>query len=222
MKIGIMCAVTSEFATLAQLLNGSRVEQVLQRDFHIGELHGAQVVAVMGGVGKVNGAITAQLLAERYHVDVLIFTGAAGGLSDSLAVGDVVIGTRLLYHDLPMDLVSNEQFDTPADGFYSDPNLVEICKGLGLPLHYGTIVTGDAFITGGQQRDDIVSRLAPLCVDMESTAVAQVCWFYHIPILVIRAVSDFANDSADDTYNKNKLQAGSVAVSVLDRLVEGL
>lgn len=222
MKIGIMCAIARELAPIAGMLSDHRTEELLQRTFHTGTLHGVEVIAVMGGVGKVNGALTAQLLASHYQVDKLIFTGVAGGLSNQLQVGDVVIGTKLLYHDLDASLVSNGVFDTPDDGFYSDPAMVEICRGLGKDLHYGTIVTGDAFISGGAQRDSIIERLDPLCVDMESTAVAQVCWFYRLPLLVIRSISDFADDSADETFESNAAATGLVALSVMEQIILGI
>lgn len=222
MKIGIMCAIERELSPILAAMQGQHVEEQLQRSFHIGSMHGVEVVAVMGGVGKVNGAVTAQLLAERYKVDRLIFTGVAGGLDDSLHVGDVVIGTTLLYHDLPMSIAANEVFDIPHSGFESDPDMVKICQGLGRELRYGTIVTGDAFISGGAQRDSIVERLHPLCVDMESTSVAQVCWFYRLPLLIIRSISDFADDSADETFESNASSTAQIALLVMEQVIRSL
>lgn len=222
MKLGIMCAIERELSPVISILNDHRTEQLLQRTFYLGTLHGVEVVAVMGGVGKVNAAITAQLLADHYKVDRIIFTGVAGGLSSSIKVGDVVIGTQLLYHDIDMALVANGVFDTPADGFFSDPAMVGICRELGIDMHYGTIVTGDAFISGGAQRDSIVERFDPLCVDMESAAVAQVCWFCRLPLLVIRSISDFADDNADDTFESNASATGLIAVSVMERVILGI
>lgn len=221
MKIGIICAVSRELASISTMLQNHSTQDHLQRTFHLGLLHGVEVAAVVGGVGKVNGAITAQLLAERYQVDQVIFTGLAGGLDDSLRVGDVVIGTKLLYHDLDMNIVNNEQFDTPLDGFYSDPALVELCRQVGKDLRYGTIITGDEFITGAQ-RDRLVEKFRPLCVDMESAAVAQVCWFYRLPLLVIRSISDFADDEAPDTFEQNAEATGRTALSVLELVVKAL
>ncbi|MEG1687993.1 MAG: 5'-methylthioadenosine/adenosylhomocysteine nucleosidase [Angelakisella sp.] len=218
MKIGIICAISRELAPIASMLEHHKTQLLLQRTFHTGQLHGQEIVAVIGGVGKVNGALTAQLLAEHFGVDRLIFTGVAGGLDSSLHVGDVVIGTTVLYHDLAMELVNNGVFDAPADGFHSDPELVELCRSGGISLHYGTIVTGDQFIMGSA-RDSIIERFHPLCVDMESAAVAQVCWFYRLPLLIIRAITDFADDSADDSFEQNALFGGQKSLEVLDRVL---
>lgn len=221
MKIGIICAVQRELAPIAAMLHNHQTQQVLQRTFHTGILHGAQVIAVIGGVGKVNGAITAQLLAQQFGVERLIFTGVAGGLDDSLRVGDVVIGTHLLYHDLSMEFVSNDMFDTPAQGFFSDPAMVELCRSLGGSLRFGTIITGDEFITGAQ-RDRLIERFKPLCVDMESAAVAQVCWFYRLPLLVIRSISDFADDEGEDTFEQNAASSGLSALVVMEQVLQAL
>lgn len=221
MKIGIICAVERELAPIEAMLENHKTESLLQRTFHTGTLHGTEVAAVIGGVGKVNGAITAQLLAERFGVERLIFTGVAGGLDDSLKVGDVVIGTRLLYHDIAMELVGNDVFDTPGEGFYSDPAMTELCKGLGGGLRFGTIITGDEFIAGAR-RDILIEKFHPLCVDMESAAVAQVCWFYRLPLLVIRSISDFADDEGEDTFKKNAAAAGLSALSVMEAVIKAL
>ncbi|MEG1942595.1 MAG: 5'-methylthioadenosine/adenosylhomocysteine nucleosidase, partial [Angelakisella sp.] len=198
MRIGIMCAIERELAPIAAMLQNHKTEVLMQRTFHTGTMHGTEVVAVIGGVGKVNGALTAQLLAERFGIERLIFTGVAGGLDDSLKVGDIVIGTTLLYHDIDMSLVSNDMFDTPEGGFSSDAAMTALCRSLGGGLHFGTIITGDQFITG-DTRDSLIARFHPLCVDMESAAVAQVCWFYQLPLLIIRCISDFADDDAEST-----------------------
>lgn len=221
MKLGIMCAIEREFTPILAILQNHQSQNLLQRQFHTGTLHGVEVVAVMGGVGKVNAAMTAQLLAERFGVDRLVFTGVAGGLDASVKVGSVVIGTRLLYHDLDMELVANGVFDTPADGFFSDPALVALCKELGQELFYGTIITGDEFITGAQ-RDRLIEKFHPLCVDMESAAVAQICWFYRIPLLVIRSISDFADDTAEETFEQNASSTGLIALSILESIVLSL
>lgn len=221
MKLGIMCAVERELTPIAAMLQSHKTENVLQRTFHTGILHGVEVVAVIGGVGKVNGAITAQLLAQHFSVEQLIFTGVAGGLDDALKVGDVVIGTHLLYHDLAMEFVSNNMFDTPDEGFSSDPAMTKLCRSFGGGLHFGTIITGDEFITG-TQRDRLIEKFHPLCVDMESAAVAQVCWFFRLPLLVIRSISDFADDEGEDTFEKNAAASGMSALAVMEQVIKAL
>lgn len=223
MKLGIMCATERELNPLVNKLENHQTENYICRTFHTGTLEGIDTVAIIGGVGKVNGSITAQALIEHYKIDKLIFTGVAGGLDDSLKVRDVIIATEIAYHDIPMDLVNNENmFDgMPEKHFVPDSELIEICRHLDSDLRFGTIITGDEFISGARKHE-LMERFHPLCVDMESAAVAHVCWFYNTPLLVIRSLSDTAEDDAMDTYEANAASSGLSAIAVVLKVVEKL
>ncbi len=222
MNIGIMCATQQELQPLLDRLENKRTQQRLLREFTTGELFGLTVTAVIGGVGKVNGAITAQELIQGFGAEKIIFTGLAGGLDDTLRVGDVVIGQELLHHDLDMTLMENGQFPgMPTDFFRGDPELLDLCRGLGENLRFGRIVTGEVFVTG-RERDEIIRRFHPQCVDMESAAVAQVCWFFQVPLLVIRALSDNADEEIDGAYSQNGAACSISAAGVVLRVLESL
>lgn len=222
MKLGIMCAITSELTPLVAAMEGAEKSTYLMRDFYTGTLDGRQVVAVIGGVGKVNAAITAQALILRYGVEAIIFTGIAGGLDPSLEIGDVIIGTQVLHHDLDMKLMENDQFPgMPTDFFIPDPQLLELCRGLADNLHFGRIISGEIFVTGAQ-RDDLIERFHPLCVDMESAAVCQVCWFHQLPCLIIRSLSDHADDNAEDTYNSHKEGSSLSSIGVARAIIRAI
>ena len=222
MKIGVMCATSQELEHLLEKLENKRTEEKLMRSFITGEYAGVTVVAVIGGVGKVNGAITAQELIQEFGVEKLIFTGLAGGLDPSVKIGDVVIGAEILHHDLDMKIMENDQFPgMPTDFFRGDPELLELCRGLGDNLRFGRIVTGETFITA-KERDGIIERFHPQCVDMESAAVAQVCWFFKTPLLVIRALSDNADEEEDGAYTENGQWTSVSAATVVFRLLEAL
>lgn len=222
MKIGVMCATQQELEPLLERLENKREEKRLLRDFVTGEIFGLTVTAVIGGVGKVNGAITAQELITGFGVEKIIFTGLAGGLDDSIKIGDVVIGSEILHHDLEMEIMVNDQFPgMPTDYFRGDPELLELCKGLGQNLKFGRIVTGETFITA-KERDAIIQRFRPQCVDMESAAVAQVCWFFQTPLLVIRALSDNADEEVEGAYTQNGQWTVVSALDVVLRVLEAL
>lgn len=222
MKIGIMCATARELAPLTKKMESPHTERFLMREYHCGRLYGLDVVAVMGGVGKVNATITAQELIGRFGVEKLFFTGVAGGLSPELRIGDVVIGESLLNHDIPYELINNEdQFPGMPKEFSSDPQLTALCRGLSSNLRFGRIITGDAFITGAQ-RDSLIQRFHPLCVDMESAAVAQVCWFFQVPLLIIRSLSDNADDEAEGVYEENIAASSLGAIQVLEQVLSKL
>ena len=219
MILGIMCATENELNPLVKKLENHSVENYIFREYHTGTLEGVNVVAVIGGVGKVNGAITAQSLIEKWKIDKLIFTGVAGGLDERLKVGDIVVGTRLVCHDIGMGFINNNNYEGMCmDGFFSDPELVGICKGNYDNVYFGTVITGDQFITG-EQRDDLIARFDAMCVDMESAAVAQVCWFYKTPLLIIRSLSDCADDEAMDTYEDNLEVSSIAALGLLSKII---
>ena len=212
MKVGIMCATQKELDPLLARLENKREEQRLLRSFVTGEYAGLTVTAVIGGVGKVNGAITAQSLIQNFGVEKIIFTGLAGGLDETIQIGDVVIGAEILHHDLDMKVMENDQFPgMPTDFFRGDPELLALCQGLGDNLRFGRIVTGEAFITA-KERDGIIQRFHPQCVDMESAAVAQVCWFFQVPLLVIRALSDNADEEVEGVYSENGVHTLSLTL----------
>lgn len=222
MKIGVMCATGQELDHLLKKLENKAVEEKLMRSFVTGEYAGVTVVAVVGGVGKVNGAITAQELIQEFGVERLIFTGLAGGLDPTVKIGDVVIGAEILHHDLDMKIMENDQFPgMPTDFFPGDPEMMELCRGLGDNLRFGRIVTGETFITA-KERDGIIQRFHPQCVDMESAAVAQVCWFFQVPLLVIRALSDNADEEVEGAYTENGQWTSVSAAGVVFRLLEAL
>lgn len=222
MKIGIMCATQQELEPLLARLQNKREEVRLMRSFITGEYAGLTVTAVIGGVGKVNGAITAQTLIQDFGAEKILFTGLAGGLDDTVKIGDVVIGAEVLHHDLDMKLMENDQFPgMPTDYFRGDPELLELCRGLGDNLRFGRIVTGETFITA-KERDGIIERFHPQCVDMESAAVAQVCWFFRVPLLVIRALSDNADEEVEGAYSENGQWTSVSALQVVFRLLEAL
>ncbi len=219
MKVGIMCATQKELDPLLARLENKREEQRLLRSFVTGEYAG---LTVIGGVGKVNGAITAQSLIQNFGVEKIIFTGLAGGLDETIQIGDVVIGAEILHHDLDMKVMENDQFPgMPTDFFRGDPELLALCQGLGDNLRFGRIVTGEAFITA-KERDGIIQRFHPQCVDMESAAVAQVCWFFQVPLLVIRALSDNADEEVEGVYSENSQWTSVSALQVVFRLLEAL
>ena len=222
MKVGIMCATHRELDPLIPKMEGVAVQKSMMREYYCGRLCGLEVVAVIGGVGKVNASVTAQELVFRFGAEKLFFTGAAGGLSPDLRIGDVVIGEAVIHHDIPYDLINNNnQFPGMPEHFGSDPALMDLCRGLSSNLRFGLIITGEAFISG-QQREDLIRRFHPLCVDMESAAVAQVCWFAGTPLLIIRSLSDQADGDAQEVYEENIAASSLNATEILEQVLRKL
>jgi adenosylhomocysteine nucleosidase len=214
-KLGIISAMDSELALIKQDMQVEATDTIASRIFDVGTINEMPCVCVRAGVGKVNAAITAQLLIREYDVAAVIFTGVAGGIDPLLDIGDIVISRRVVYHDYGQ-IVPGAFIAWDTVGFRADSFLVaiavqaagqvayeevpkKICKETG---HYpqaavGTIATGDQFISSEEKRKWIETTFHAACVEMEGAAVAHVCVLNNIPFVIIRSLSDLANENAD-------------------------
>jgi adenosylhomocysteine nucleosidase len=221
-RIAIISALHEELAGLLALMPDEHRTTVAGRQFWLGHLHGHEVVAVLSGIGKVAAATTTTVLLERFRPQQLIFTGVAGGLGQGVAVGDIVVGSCYLQHDMDASPLF-PRHEMPGYGlsrFPADPALLHLMRqaaadalawlpgrldpatraafGLQAPrVHSGKIITGDRFVATGAESAALRAELGEaLAVDMESGAVAQVCHDYSIPFCAVRTISDRADDAA--------------------------
>ncbi len=245
--IGVIGAMAEEIDRLHDELVGEVVTEHAGRVYRTGVLAGQRVTIVQSRIGKVAAALTAASLIRDHGVDAIVFTGIAGALDDRLGVGDVVVATELVQHDLagPPEMfarselpllgvaelatdasltaaaieASNDFLTTGFDALASVADLADL--GIGRPsVHLGQVATGDEFIDGGLK--DLVRRRAPsaLCVDMEGAAVAQVCFeLGGTPLAVVRAISDLASGTASVDFPKflDRL-ASHYSVEILRRM----
>jgi adenosylhomocysteine nucleosidase len=219
-KVGIIGAMHEEVASLLREMQVLEMEEQGGRVFYGGILYGVEVVLVFSRWGKVAAATTATQLIIDFEVDKILFTGIAGGLAVHLKIGDVVVGDRFYQHDMdasPMmdkyeiPLVGQKYFQSDKDDVLKARGAVERflrseslffqnLKQLGIQypnVYVGDMASGDLFVSSESKRNAILEGLpSVLCVDMESAAVAQVCYDFEIPLLVIRSISDTANHHA--------------------------
>jgi adenosylhomocysteine nucleosidase len=209
--IAILSALPEEQAGLLALLQSPVRSVRAGREFWQGTVYGHAVVLALSRIGKVAAATTATLLIEHFGVSTIVFTGVAGGLADQVRVGDVVVGTQYLQHDMDASPLF-ARYEVPLYGlqrFNVDPalhaQLVTAVNTLAeslkpsrhIQLHQGLILSGDRFISSAAEVASLRSALPDgLCVEMEGAAVAQVCWDYQVPFVAVRTISDRADDSA--------------------------
>ncbi len=212
--IGIMSAMEVELEYIGDEMLIERVDTVGTNVFRIGMVEQIPCVMVHGGIGKVVAAHTAQTLVTRYGVDAVIFTGVAGGVNPSLDIGDIVISRNVVEHDFGQILPDRfVPFDTV--GFFADSMLVQIAQiaatGVAwesipaairgeeeMPrVRVGRVATGDQFISSETKRLWIEQTFHADCVEMEGSAVAQICDLYGVPFVIIRSMSDLANEDAE-------------------------
>lgn len=197
-RIGIIGAMAQEVSILAgQLENAERYEHA-GFVFHTGTRHGLEIVILQSGIGKVNAAVGTAILLERHQPDAIINTGSAGGFATDLAIGDVIISDELRHHDVDAVVFGYELGQVPGmpAAYPADKRLREIARGaiaaLGeVNVREGMIATGDAFMA---DPDRVAATRAQfptmLAVEMEGAAIAQTCYLYDCPFVVIRALSD--------------------------------
>ena len=212
--IGIMSAMEVELEFIGSDMIVERVDTIGGSIYRRGTIIGLPCILVHGGIGKVGAAHTAQILVTHYDVDVVIFTGVAGGIAPDLGIGDIVISRNVVHHDFGQILPDKFiPFDTI--GFSADSMLIQIAWQAGanialetipenirgeeaLPIvKIGRVATGDQFISSEAKRLWIEETFHADCVEMEGAAVAQVCVIHKVPFVIIRALSDLANEEAE-------------------------
>ena len=213
MTLAILSALADEQRSLiAQLQQPHQVTHA-GRMFWLGTLHGHAVVLALSRIGKVSAAVTASALIEHFGAQRIVFTGVAGGVGPDVQVGDVVVATQFIQHDLDVSPLY-PRYEVPLYGqscFAADTvlghQLVQATRaalqamGLAATVHLGLLASGDQFIGSAQASGTLCSDLAaaghlPLAVEMEGAAVAQVCHDYGVPFAAVRTISDRADDSA--------------------------
>ncbi len=222
--IGIIGAMEEEVAGLAAKMEQKETVTFASMCFYKGELAGKDAVVVRSGIGKVNMGICAQILVDRFGVDVLINTGVAGSLDAKINIGDIVIGTDALYHDMDASVFGDPIGQVPRMDVYSFPcderlsALAEKVNGEVNPeigTHRGRIVTGDKVIGLDEDRTRLVKDFGGMCCEMEGAAMAHAAYLNQIPCIIIRAISDKADHSMMVDYETFEKQAISHTVRLL-------
>ena len=215
-KIGIIGAMEVEVASLKSAMKVSRMLKKAQMEFLEGELEGCQAVVVRSGIGKVNAAVCTQILVDEFGVDGVINTGIAGSLKAEINIGDIVLSTDVLHHDMDATgfgypLGQIPQMD--AFSFQADEQMrklaKEVCEEVNpeIRVFEGRIVSGDQFISSREVKDKIKENFDGCCTEMEGAAIAQTAYLNQIPFVIIRAISDKADDSATMDYPTFEKQA---------------
>ena len=226
--IAIVGAMHDELAALLAAMPDELPVRAAGRDFWLGHLEGQPVVVVLSRIGKVAAATTATVLLERFGARAVLFTGVAGGLAPGVRVGDVVVATELLQHDMDASPLF-PAYEVPLYGrarFAADAALAEALAGvaaealrepaallgaqavqdfgLAAPrVHRGLVASGDRFVATAAESERLRAALPEaLAVEMEGAAMAQVCHDYGVPFAAVRTVSDRADDAAHTDFTR--------------------
>lgn len=226
--IGIIGAMECEIESLKTKMTEVQVKPVKSSTFHVGKIHGVNVVLAQCKVGKVHAAMCAQTMLDFFELDALINVGVAGGLSHDRKVGDLVISDKLAYHDMDVTAFGYEPGRTPGTEslyFEADSNLIEMAKSVAGKIYVGavvvgTIASGDQFICSADVKRRIHETFGAECVEMEGAAIAHTAVSNKKPFVVIRSISDNADGEADFSFDQFAVEAAEKSAAVVDEMIK--
>ncbi len=230
-KIGIIGAMELEVETLKKQMNVSRVVSKANMEFNEGTLDGADVVIVRSGIGKVNAALCVQILADVFNVTHIINTGVAGSLNAKLDIGDILISKTAVHHDVDATNFGYSLGEVPQLGikeFIADENMIKLaektCAEVLPELHtlVGKVASGDQFIADKAVKEKIIENFAGDCCEMEGASIAHGAYLNKIPFVILRAISDKADDSAQMDYPTFEKHAAEHCAKLVKALVPQL
>lgn len=230
--IGIIGAMDSEVRSLCSDLKSMEKTEFNGLTFYKGELNQKNVIVVKSGIGKVNAALCAQALIIKFGATKVINTGIAGATGGNLGIFDFVASSSVVYHD----------FDTTAFGyklgqipgmepqFTADETMAQKAVTVFEKTDFakehkivkGLIASGDQFISAGEKKDFIKSNFNPLCVEMEGCAIAHACTLSKVPFVIIRCMSDMADDTVESTYSFNEDVCADMCASFVKQFIQEL
>lgn len=210
MKLGIIGAMDVEVATLKEAMSNKTERTIASAVYCEGLLENLPVVVVQCGIGKVNAALCVQILCDCFGITHVVNTGIAGSLNAELDIGDFVISRNAVYHDFDCHVLNSNYVvgqipGFPVREFPADEKLMELAFTVAdnlCPGHarIGTVASGDQFVCQKTHKQQIVADTGALCTEMEGAAIAHGAWRNGVPYVVIRAISDKADDSAEMDY----------------------
>lgn len=228
-RVGIIFAMEEELLALKEYLKLEKEYNIFNLTFYEGTINGVECVLVESGVGKVNAARTTQILIDNIKVDYIFNIGVAGGVDKSLSVGDIVLGEKLVQHDFDTTAFGHQKGMVPGVGLYAESDVYlltladSVLKSLeDISFKRGIIASGDIFCTETWMSEKINKKFNALCVEMEGASIAQVCYLFHVPFLIIRSISDVPNNNNVVTYEEFLSSSCKVVAKAMSELLSRL
>ena len=226
--IGIIGAMEVEVASLKEQMKDIQVTRKASMEFYSGIIEGKNVVVVRSGIGKVNAAVCTQILIDDFKAEVVINTGIAGSLNADINIGDIVVSTDVLQHDMDVRVFGYPLGEIPQLGtlsFPADERMASLAKSVcekvnaEVKVFSGRIVSGDQFICDKEVKDKLVENFHPLCTEMEGAAIGQAAYLNEIPFVILRAISDKADNSAEMDYPTFEKKAAEHCAKLVEEFI---
>ena len=230
MTIGIIAAMAEELEILLKDISLEEKNTKANMTFHKGKLYGKDVVAVVCGIGKVNSAVCTQILVSEYNVDKVINVGVAGGIGKDIYPGDIVVAENLVQHDMDTTAFGDKMGQIPrldTFDFKCDKELVDTAKKAceeisEINSFTGRIASGDQFVANIEKIQWLEKEFGAISCEMVGASIAQVCYLNNIPFVVIRSISDNANNGAHMDYAKFTPIADKNSTAILKEMLLNL
>lgn len=227
-KIGIIGAMELEVEELKASLTEVNVTSKAGMDFYAGKLNGTDVVVVRCGIGKVNAALCVQILVDLFDVTHIMNTGVAGSLNAKLDIGDILVSVDAIHHDMDVSPLGYELGVVPqmdCSIFKADEKLADLaiaaCNKVNPDIKAikGRVVSGDQFIAGKEIKEKLINVFAGDCAEMEGASIAHGAYLNQIPFVIVRAISDKADDSATMDYPSFEKAAAKHCANLVKEMV---
>lgn len=225
--IGIITAISSELEAVKKYLESSEIYEKAGMTFYKGKINNKDVVLVKSGVGKVNAASCTQILIDKYNVDKVINMGVGGALANSLMIGDIVISKDTMQYDMDASAFGHKKGEIPnldVIYFQADQSLINsaVTAAIDSEIRYqaGRIMTADLGLSDSKLKRELVNEYNGLICDMEGAAIAQVAYINNVPFLIIRSVSDNADEEAMDLYSQNAKNSSEAGAELVLKMLE--
>lgn len=228
MKIAIMGAMPEEITPILAQLNSYEMKEYANNTYYLAHYHGHELVIAYSKIGKVFSTLTATIMIEHFGAEVLLFSGVAGGGSSAIQVGDVVVATQTVQHDIDITAFGRQKGEIPGSKVFIETSqhltskLKKTANTHGIPLKEGVIATGDQFIHTREAKEMIVKHFNAQAIEMEGASVNLVCHELNVPCVVLRAISDTADGQTVDDFPPFVEQAAKQSATLVLSLVRSL
>ena len=223
-KIGIIGAMQIEIDLVLDKMEVLEKKKFAGFPFYIGMLYGREIILTSCGVGKVNAAACTQILIDRFNIDCIINTGIAGSLKNDINVCEMVISSDVTHHDVRKAQMKN--LFPYKETFFANEELINLaikaCRLTDSIYHCGRIVSGEGFVEDKKLKSALVNDYSPLCVEMEGSAVGHVAFINNIPFIIIRCISDNADEEAAITYEDFEKIAGNQSALIVVEMIKSI
>ena len=229
-KLGIIGAMSIEVENLKAAMTDLQITEKAGMEFYEGKLENLPAVVVQCGVGKVNAALCVQVLCDLYGVTHVVNTGVAGSLCNDLDIGDFVVSSDAMYHDFDCAPINpnyavGQVPGLPVRTFKADDLLIQMAFEAAESVSHakiGRVASGDQFVCNKDKKNKIIADTGALCTEMEGAAIAHAAWRNGVPFVVLRAISDKADDSAEMDYPTFELIAAQHSTTVTQTMAKKL